>query len=577
VFECFGNNDEQTNCINITACITVTGKGIEPTGIEVDYTLNLDRKLKRITFVDGSATLQSTMNLTKDIENCHTFNLQVKDDIKDYAAIVPASLDYELSPAHLAKPLSSINDPNQYEGNSQSTIFKQDCGDDAICNYDLNLKADIVLNNGLPIHPANDNSTDLSLGGRVLVINSGESNIRVNGVLSNDGEHAFETELEVKYSDSLLGQPIEFPGTACLKPETDELPVAVNGTYTKRYLYTQVLGNILETGSQCEFYFDLSPSTLMNNSTVANFTIEMKATTSSTGSNDTNPSNNEIFSTTGIIYISNVDIQKTATSTSVFRHNPNETEINTVAEIGPAINAKYQIQGNGYATIPHSRVVFTYPSLIDNDENKRILYLHNYTCESTDGQVCTCEDSAVNSYGFPTSLTLYPNQEFLNHTNFDCQQPSSNLTCETLTCSFINLEKGQTYTLSLKMALWNATFNLPPSIEELTLTSTLEYSAEDSTLVYDRNGVNKFKIVDQMTTTAKKWKRETPPTSEPVAIWMIILAIGGGLLLLVIIGLVLWKVGFFESEAQKQMNMARMKNEAENDMANQDQDFDTMD
>ena len=41
---------------------------------------------------------------------------------------------------------------------------------------------------------------------------------------------------------------------------------------------------------------------------------------------------------------------------------------------------------------------------------------------------------------------------------------------------------------------------------------------------------------------AKKWKPEIIDPPEAVAVWMIIVAIGGGLLLLVIIGLVLWKV-----------------------------------
>ena len=46
----------------------------------------------------------------------------------------------------------------------------------------------------------------------------------------------------------------------------------------------------------------------------------------------------------------------------------------------------------------------------------------------------------------------------------------------------------------------------------------------------------------QMMIRAKKWKPEIIEPPEAVAVWMIILAIGGGLLLLVIIGLVLWKV-----------------------------------
>jgi len=581
VFECFGQSNQQTDCINVTACISVTGQGIEEDRIEVDYSLKLDTRLKRISLVGDSLvddnTVSGTLNLTKNVENCVSYNLQVKNDIKDYTTAIPAAFDYSLSAAHLAKPLSSINDPNLYQPTTNTAAFQQNCGEDSKCDYDLNVEAEIILNDGKLMYPTNENKTDLSEGGTRYVINSGENNIRVKGRLSNQGEHAFETELQITYSESLLGQPIEFSGMKCLIEPTDE-PQAVDGFITKTYLYTQVLGNILETGSECLFEFNLKPSSQMENSTVANFTVEMKATTSSAGSNDTNLDNNNIASTVPIIYRSDVNLEKKSVTTRPsFTHSPNVTEISDVSEIGPPMSVKYEIKGNGYATIPHSKVVFIYPSLIHQDENKRILYLHDYTCESKDGELCSCNTSSVNSYKFPTTLMLYPNQDPLMSTNFDCSQPSSNLTCETFSCSITNLKKDQTYEFNLRMNLWNATFNMPTDAKVITIKSTLEYSAEGSPLVYDKTGSNKIKIMKTILMEPEKHIPQPTIAPEEPELWMYILAIVGGLALLVLIGLILWKVGFFESEAQKQMSAARMKNEEHNNMVNPNMEFETGD
>jgi len=586
VFSCFSKSNEKTDCIQLVACISGDGVGVEDS-IDFHYDLDLDTTLKRVIFAESSQRLASASSIKKNVtmpkgkEFCRTFPLQVRRNIKDYSTAILASTKISMTPEHLAVPMSSLIDP---DANTPATVegrFLQNCGDDMICSFDLSVEADITLPTVLikNKYGNKDAEKDLSKNGQVYVVASKEGYIAVQVNLTNNGEHAFETELDITYSKEFVMQPLKFDGAACFEEIIDDEPPAesTDGYAIRRFAYVQTLGNIFEENSKCNFQFNFTDGHIKSSGKLSQFHMNITAFTSTTDGADTKPSDNTYLINKDVIYRSDVYVKKVSQSSRpVFNFTANETKIYSIADIGPSrIFAKYEIKGTGYSVIPLSTVNFTFPSKIGDDDQQRILYLYRASCSTDQGEECVCDNSAVDVYSFrnttlhsnnhneSTNVNLVPNPDELNSTMFDCSghDSLSNVTCETFSCDIVNLKKDQTYTFLVEFRMWTSTFNMPfNGSDTIQFKSGFKYSTEKSPLIYDESGNNDILKTSEVDITAEEWKRVDMPQKKDQT-WIIILAILLGLLVLLIIATVLWKVGFFKSQYKDLQNQQQQANE----------------
>ncbi|CAK8673902.1 unnamed protein product [Clavelina lepadiformis] len=584
ILDCFKIENRQ--CVKVTACITVTGEGIED-NIEVNYTLNLDTRAlnKRIEFrtianstQSGYGTLNYNMTIETGTPACETYDVYVKQTVEDYfSEPLVAELDYALSPRHLQEPLSSISDPSLGYKATDEAEFASSCAGPT-CNYDLRLAGSITVPN------ATLNGVDLTDGGNVIIVGSDSGQVTVRMNFSNHAEVAFGARVTVTYPARLSWSNVagfESSNPTFKQPCVADQEGPQNGTYLSRilnYQYDSQRGNIMTSDDWCYFVFKFSLSNLRDGDIVDQVDIRIAADTIRAGV-DRNKNDNEIDFSKMVKYRADATVQRQPITPSIVFDFDDSTEpITSVRQIGvntSDVQYPLEITGRGYANIPFSTITLSYPSILPLPEGStgpfHLLYLYELTCESRTGgnAACECDVSNVNRYDLSINLvaqdnatgpsvnyTSYP-KKFGPQTSFDCStdNPPQGYVCEMINCNITNLSQNSKISFVANFRAWTKSFNLPNRTASVQLISGFRFSTENSRLLINNAG-NNVTIDNKALSTTVTLRPVKQPTNPDNPIWIYILAAIGGLLLLIVIVVILWKLGFFKSK------YANMKQEA---------------
>lgn len=129
------------------------------------------------------------------------------------------------------------------------------------------------------------------------------------------------------------------------------------------------------------------------------------------------------------------------------------------------------------------------------------------------------------------------------HTSFlqSCDSPAT-AKCFTFLCNIRNLAAGRTATIYIKSRLWNSTL-----VEDYPRVNTVSIKSRASLILPKdlREDQDQEDDTDSAETRAYPDLLDQLPPEE-VPLWVILVSIFAGLLLLILIVLALWKLGFFE-------------------------------
>jgi len=124
--------------------------------------------------------------------------------------------------------------------------------------------------------------------------------------------------------------------------------------------------------------------------------------------------------------------------------------------------------------------------------------------------------------------------------NLNCQGSSPTARCIPITCTLRNLGAQSSASIVVTSRLWNATL-----VEDYANVNLVNIQSRAELILDDSIRLRQDQSDDEATATTKAYANLLEQ-SQAVPLWVILLSIFAGLLILILIIVVLWKMGFFE-------------------------------
>jgi integrin alpha 7 len=229
---------------------------------------------------------------------------------------------------------------------------------------------------------------------------------------------------------------------------------------------------------------------------------------------------------------------------------------------------KFEVKNTGKVAVEQSDLTITWPMQVINSANQKLHLLYIMEAPQVKGNTrqqegarCTIDTKFVNPDNIKVKVS---NPDSIREGGSDAGKQltrrkrdaapnyepgigdwvcgkSSSIVCTTIKCKVFELRPAESVLISIRSRFWNRTISSTfPDAYELLLRST-------ASIAIDQEGLS----ITQSDTTndigqAGTKLNSSEKKSEEVALWIIILSVCAGILLLVILVIVLWRVGFFK-------------------------------
>ncbi|XP_075397137.1 integrin alpha-1 isoform X2 [Tenrec ecaudatus] len=486
---------KETVCIEATLCFHVKLKSKEDMMYEADLqfrvTLDSLRQISR-SFFSGTQERRIQRNIRVRDSECtkHSFYMLDKHDFRDSVRI---TLDFNLTDPENG-PVLDDSLPNSVH---ESIPFAKDCGNKEKCISDLSLGVSITAKD-------------------LLIVKSHSDKFNVSLTVRNKKDSAYNTRTISHYSPNLI-----FSGIEGIQKDSCE---------SNRNITCKVGYPFLRRGEEVTFkiVFQFNTSNLMEN-----VIINLSATSDSEEPPEA-LSDNEVNISIPVKYEAPLQFHSSASEYHI-SIGTNETVpefINSTEDIGNEINIYYLIRKIGLFPMPELKLSISFPNL--TSDGYPVLYPTGWS--SSDNALCSpssLQDPLGVNSGKKTSISK--SEDLKRGTILDCS------TCKiaTITCNLIPSDTSQ---VNVSLTLWKPTF-IKARFSSLNLTVKAELQSESSLLVLSNS--------NKMRELAIQISKDALPGRVPL--WVILLSAFAGLLLLMLLILALWKIGFFKRPLKKKM------------------------
>ncbi|XP_031216366.1 integrin alpha-1 isoform X2 [Mastomys coucha] len=486
---------KETVCINATICFHVKLKSKEDSIYEADlqYRVTLDslRQISR-SFFSGTQERKIQRNITVRESECirHSFYMLDKHDFQDSVRV---TLDFNLTDPENGPVLDDAL-PNSVH---EHIPFAKDCGNKERCISDLNLDV---------------STTEKSL----LIVRSQNDKFNVSLTVRNKGDSAYNTRTVGQYSPNLI-----FSGIEGIQKDSCES----NQNITCRVGYP-----FLRTGEMVTFkiIFQFNTSHLSENAI-----IHLSAISDSEEPQES-LHDNEVNISIPVKYEVGLQFYSSASEhhISVAANETIPELINSTEDIGNEINVFYTIRKRGHFPMPELQLSISFPNL--TSDGYPVLYPTGWS--SSDNVNCrprTLEDPLGINSG--KKMTISKSEVLKRGTIQDCS------TCKTatITCNLLSSDVSQ---VNVSLILWKPTF-IKAHFSSLNLTIRGELQSKNTSLTLSSSN-RKRELAIQIS-------KDGLPGRVPL--WVILLSAFAGLLLLMLLILALWKIGFFKRPLKNKM------------------------
>ncbi|XP_035689164.1 integrin alpha-6-like isoform X2 [Branchiostoma floridae] len=561
----------------------------------VDYKLQaektrLDANLNSRVFFNqrlDQNTFEGQLRLRNGRTQERKIKVYVKRDVRDYLRPIPLELNYDLpqntpSMPNPGRPVTNlINFPilNMAVGNKRDleVHFQKDCGDDQNCNSNMLLSARFMLPGSPPTY---------SLG------SPDELSIEVTA--QNFDEPAYEAALLVVVPESL-----SLVGVTSVKEEetkTSCSPREGNETYIDCEV-----GNPLRELQKFLLRFE----TRNIGTDEPELEVSMELTTTS---NETNTEDDRVTIVAKVIVEVDLTVSGKSKPEQVFfgGQSKGESEMEYLEDIGTPLSHTFVVRNIGTGDVPKAVVSIDWPYEILNTplhtNGKWLLYLTdiavvgNAECRPPPGIInpLSLESRRPINYKPVSSTTArdryqvrvtdrarrsltdnyaHGMQTFMRRareTNIgellgtkssreskilDCKKGTAR--CAVINCTIDLLAKNKDVVITFQARLWNSTFLQEyREVKEVDIVSHATVRMLPTRLsVVEANPENDKTAVSTRAFPDFDLQKEAPG----VPLWIIIVAVVGGLLLLVLLILCLWKCGFFQRTKLKEQRAVKRK------------------
>lgn len=484
---------KETVCINATVCFDVKLKSKEDMVYEADmqYRVTLDslRQISR-SFFSGTQERKIQRNITVRESECTKHSFYMLDK-HDFRDSVRITVDFNLTDPENG-PVLDDSLPNSVH---EYIPFAKDCGNKEKCISDLAL---------------NVSTTEEGL----LIVRSHNDKFNVSLTVKNKKDSAYNTRTIVNYSPNLI-----FSGIEAIQKDSCES----NHNITCKVGYP-----FLRKGEVVTFkiLFQFNTSYLMEN-----VVIHLSATSDS----EEPPEalfDNEVNISVPVKYEAGLQFYSSASEyhISIAANETVPEVISSTEDIGNEINIFYLIRKSGQFPMPKLKLSISFPNM--TSDGFPVLYLSGWS--SSDNAHCR-PSSLQDPFGINSGNKMTITKDLKRGTMQDCR------TCKfaTITCNLIPSDMNQ---VNVSLILWKPTF-IKVHFSTLNLTIRAELESENTSLVLSA-GNQKRELAIQVS-------KDGLPGRVPL--WVILLSAFAGLLLLMLLILVLWKIGFFKRPLKKKM------------------------
>lgn len=375
--------------------------------------------------------------------------------------------------------------------------FAKDCGNKEKCISDLTLDV---------------STTEKGL----FIVKSQNDKFNISITVKNKGDSAYNTRTIAQYSPNLI-----FSGIEGIQKDSCE---------SNRNITCKVGYPFLRKGEMVTFkiLFQFNTSYLMEN------LIIYLSTTSDSEEPSETLFDNAVNISIPVKYEVGLQFSSYASEyhISVASNETVPEAINSTEDIGNEINIFYLIKKRGHFPMPELKLSISFPNL--TSDGFPVLYPNGWS--SSDNANCrprSLEDPFGINSGTKMSISK---SELLKRGTFpDCK------TCKfaTITCNLLPSDVSQ---VNVSLILWKPTF-IKTHFSSLNLTIRGDLQSENSSLILSSS--------NQRRELAIQISKDGLPGRVPL--WVILLSAFAGLLLLMLLILVLWKIGFFKRPLKKKM------------------------
>ncbi|XP_067552973.1 integrin alpha-7 isoform X10 [Pseudorca crassidens] len=565
-------------CMDLRVCFSyIASPSSYSPAVALEYTLDgdTDRRLRgqvpRVTFLsrgpdDPKHQASGTVWLKHQHDRvCGDTMLQLQENVKDKLRAIVVTLSYSLqtprlrrqAPAQGLPPVAPIL--NAHQPSTQRTeihFLKQGCGEDKVCQSNLQLVharfcTRVSDTEFQPLPMDADGTTALfALSGQPVI----GLELKVTNLPSDpaqpqaDGDDAHEAQLLVTLPASL-----HYSGVRALDPA--EKPLCLSNENASHVECE--LGNPMKRGAQVTFYLILSTSGI----TIETTELEVELLLATISEQELRPvsARARVFIELPLS-ITGVAIPQQLFFSGVVR---GESAMQSERDVGSKV--KYEVtvsnQGQSLKTLGSAFLNIMWPHEIAN--GKWLLYPMRVELEGGQGPgtrgLCSprpnvlhldvdSRDRRRRELGQPeprepheqpepsTSWWLVSSAEKKKNVTLDCTQGTAS--CVVFSCPLYSFDRAAV--LHVWGRLWNSTF-----LEEYSAVKSLEVIVQANITV--KSSIKNLLLRDASTVIpVMVYLDPVAVVAEGVPWWAILLAVLAGLLVLALLVLLMWKMGFFK-------------------------------
>ncbi|NWU31269.1 ITA11 protein, partial [Dyaphorophyia castanea] len=520
-------NGKEATCMRAFVCFTALflSAHFQTATVGLRYNTTIDeRRYSPRAHLDGGGDRMAPrgLELAAGRELCHTLPFHVLDTA-DYVKPVTFSIDYELEqpehgpmlddgwPTSLRVSVAALSSPQ--------VPFWNGCNEDEHCVPDLVLDARSDIPSAMEfcrraLRRGNCSAFSLSFDASVFIIESSRRRVAVEATLENRGENAYSTVLNISFSRNL-----QF---ASLIPK-DDTDINIDCASDDRHPTRRVCNvsyPFFRAKAKVAFRldFEFSKSVFLES-----MEIYMVASSDSEEKESTKDDN---FAHLNFQLKYEADLLFTRTSSLDYFEIRSNNSLDRANPIGPPFHCTFTLQNLGFFPVRGVTLKLTVP--VATRAGNRLLLPTEFRADQ--------ENTTCRIWGNTTDYRRTPAEEdlsrtpHLNHSNSDVVS----IDCD------VELAPNEELNLHLRGNLWIKSLKaLKFKALKLTMNAALQRRFR-SPFVFREEDPSR-----QITFEISK------PEESQIPIWIILGSTFGGLLLLALLVLALWKLGFFKSGSRR--------------------------
>ncbi|KAI1301767.1 Integrin alpha-PS1 [Halotydeus destructor] len=556
---CEDDKNSAAVCFSFDACFQLNStinQGLVKLKYRIEAETFTGKKYFRVKF-HSSRELDQPNIVEKDIvlkgdsalqrrEICSRELVYLKDKT-DIQNAIKFKLTYKLvqKPPQMPAPGSPVPDINYYPILNQEEAqrifeasFLKDCGSNDICESDLVLSSELHL----PREGPSDS------GDYVLYL--GEEHVNLTLKIANRNEPAYDANIYIEHSASL-----SYVGRKMFKGEQIEC-VPRNKTVLRCEL-----GNPFKRG-ETQLQLRFNPKAILDDEQSITFNIEANTTSA-----DISPQRNFVNLVAKVVRVAELELRGSTEPDQVFYGGEVKGESAMVYEedVGSVVVHTYVVTNRGPWKARRLEIVIDWPYEVQNnrDNGKWLLYLMETQVQGNG--YCETSKEQLNPLGLRKKMSEYSTSESAPYVKrskrevvvlpeevredgktqqivtMDCLRRTAK--CFKFSCYLVNLKAEQTAVIKLRARLWNSTFveDYASGVNQVHINSHAKIKIDSALDIKQQRLDNDYAIAK-----TKAYPDLPLLPGQEAPLWIIIVAVLLGILLLIVLIAILWKLGFFE-------------------------------